>query len=154
MTDAATNQVPPAPDNATPPEEQGQRYLQLLAEWQDTQRVLSGVKDREMELRLQLFAGAFPNPTEGTNTYTLPDGRKLKGGYTINRKLVITSVAPTIALLKASGVANADQLVKYTPELAKREWNALSPESKLVFSRAIVASPGAPSLEVVPAPGM
>ncbi len=54
--------------------------------------------------------------------------------------------------MRKRGVANADALVKMKPELAKKEWNTLSDELKLVFSPAIVSSPGMPGLEIIAAP--
>lgn len=141
------------PDTA-PPEEGGSRYLQMLAEWQDVCAELAAAKEREIELRRLLFAGAFPNPKEGTNTYKLPDGRAIKGGYTITRKLDEAVIQPAVEALRDHGVANWDRIVKWKPELAKAEWNTLSDAAKLLFSVALIATPGTPSLEIVaPAKG-
>lgn len=123
-------------------------YLQMLAEWEDAVEALARWKEIEMDLRLKLFAGAFPNPKEGTNSHTLPDGRVLKGQYRMNRNIDEAALPATLQALREAGVANADALVRYKPELAKREWNDLSEESKLIFSAAVITTPGTPQFEV------
>lgn len=127
-------------------------YLTLLAEWQEDARLAKAYADREKEKRQRLFAGAFPNAKEGVNKHTLPDGRTIKGDLKINRKIDEAALPATLAALREQGVANADALVRYRPELAKSEWNSLSEEMKLLFSPAVIATPGLPSLEIVPAP--
>lgn len=124
-------------------------YMAMLSDHEDLCQLLSVTKDKELDLRLKLFNGAFPNPKEGTNTWKLPDGRELKGKYVINRYVNQEVLQPTLQALREHGVANTDQLVKFKPELAKREWNALSDEAKLIFSPAITATPGTPQFEVV-----
>ena len=51
-------------------------YMQMLAEHEDICLRLAALKEQELDLRLKLFSGAFPNPKEGTNTWKLPDGRE------------------------------------------------------------------------------
>lgn len=127
----------------------GDPYMDMLAEHTVAKEILTKVKDIEMDLRKKLFAGAFPNPKEGTNTWKLPDGRALKGKYEIRRTIDEAALPVSLQALRDHGVANTDVLVRYKPELAKREWNTLSDEAKLIFSPAIVATPGSPQFEVV-----
>ncbi len=142
-------QRPPVDREAQPiATDPGERYMQILAEWQDDKRKLAFYKEREKENRLTLFAGTFPNPKEGTQSFKLADGRTVKAQYKINRKVDEAALPATLARMRELGVANADALVTYKPSLAKREWNTLSPENKLVFSDAIIATPGTPTLEV------
>lgn len=124
-------------------------YLRMLDAWEQVDLLRVLVQDTEVDMRLKLFSGAFANPKEGTNTHRLPDGRELKGQYKINRYIDEAALPATLATLRERGVANTDALVKYKPELAKREWNALSAENKLAFSPAVIAKPGMPSFEVV-----
>jgi len=142
-------QRPPV-DRAAEAEETdpGKRYMQLLAEWRDDRRKLAYYKEQEGTKRRVLFAGAFPNPVEGTNKLTLANGLKLKGQYKIGRKLDEAALPATLARMRELGVANTDALVNYKPSLAKREWNTLSDEMKLEFSPAVIATPGMPGLEV------
>lgn len=132
--------------------EQQDPYLQMLDEWEDAAARLTVLKAKEMDLRLKLIAGAFPNPKEGTNKHKLPDGRELVGQVKVTRKIDEASLPVILAAMREKGVANTDRLVKYKPELAKSEWNTLSDEMKLIFSPAVIAVPGAPSFEVKPAP--
>lgn len=124
-------------------------YLRMLDVWEQISLLLAQVKDSELDMRLRLFAGAFANPKEGTNTHTLPDGRQIKGVLKVNRYIDEAALASTLAVMRERGVANTDRLVRFKPELAKSEWNSLSEEMKLVFSPAITSTEGTPSLDVV-----
>lgn len=124
-------------------------YLRMLDAWEQVAQLQSQIKEAELSMRLRLFQGAFANPKEGTNTHMLPDGRAIKGQYKVNRYIDEAALPATLAALRERGVANTDALVRYKPELAKREWNSLSEEAKLMFSPAVVSTPGTPSLEVV-----
>lgn len=137
-----TVQPPAAPDP----------YLAMLDRWADVSARKKALEEEENDLRRMLFAGAFPNAKEGVNKHKLPDGRTIKGDMKINRKLDEAALPATLAAMRDAGVANADALVRYKPELAKREWNALSDENKLLFSKAVIAVPGMPTLEIIPAP--
>lgn len=127
----------------------GDPYMDMLYEQEAAKEALDKIKELELDLRLKLFAGAFPNPKEGTNTWKLPDGREIKGQHKINRTIDEAALPVTLQALREHGVGNADQLVRYKPELAKREWNALSDEAKLLFSPAVISTPGTPQFEVV-----
>lgn len=124
-------------------------YLRMLDAWEQIALLQAQIKEAELGMRLRLFQGAFANPKEGTNTHMLPDGRAIKGQFKVNRYIDEAALPVTLAALREHGVANTDALVRYKPELAKSEWNTLSDEAKLMFSPAIVATPGTPSLEVV-----
>lgn len=126
----------------------GEAYMAMLAEWKDDATKLAYYKEQESEKRVMLFAGAFPNPKEGTQRFKLADGRTIVGKYTINRKIDEAALPATLAAMREQGVANTDALVSYKPSLAKREWNTLGEEHKLIFSACVIATPGKPSLEV------
>lgn len=139
----------PLPFDAGEPEtDPGKAYMQLLAQWNDDRSKLAFYKAREGENRRILFAGAFPNPVEGTQRFKLADGRTIKGQYKIGRKIDEAALPATLARMRELGVANTDSLVTYKPSLAKREWNTLSDEMKLEFSPAVIATPGMPGLEI------
>lgn len=127
----------------------GDPYMDMLAEWEVASKALDEIKAIELDLRLKLFAGAFANPKEGTNTHHLPDGRDIKGQYKINRRIDEAALPAVLETLREHGVANTDALVRFKPELNKREWDSLSDESKLLFSPAVIATPGTPSFDVV-----
>lgn len=123
-------------------------YMRMLGAWEEVDLLRSLVVEAEKDMRLKLFQGAFPNPKEGTNVHKLPDGRELVGKHTINRKIDEAALPAILAVMRERGVANTDKLVRYKPELAKREWGSLSDENKLVFSPAIIATPGSPQFEI------
>jgi hypothetical protein len=152
---AELKQRPPvdraAEDVATDP---GARFMQILAEWQDAKRKLAYYKDVEGTHRRTLFAGTFPEPREGTQSFKLANGFTIKGQYKIGRKLDEAALPATLATLREAGVANTDALVAYKPSLVKREWNTLSPENKLLFSPAVIATPGMPGLDLEPPKGL
>lgn len=127
----------------------GDAYMDQLKEWEVAKQILDRAKELELDLRLRCFTGAFPNPKEGTNTHKLPDGRELKGQHKVNRNIDEAALPAVLEELRKLGCANTDVLVRYKPELAKREWNDLSDEHKLVFSAAVIATPGTPQFDVV-----
>lgn len=127
----------------------GDAYMDMLKEWEVCKEILDRVKELELDNRLKLFAGAFPNPKEGTNTHKLPDGREIKGQHVVSRSIDEAALPAVLDQLRALGVANTDALVRWKPELAKREWNDLSGENKLVFSPAVIARPGTPQFDVI-----
>lgn len=127
-------------------------YLAMLDEWEDVAERLAALKAKEEDLRRKLFAGAWPNPKEGTNNFTLPDGRKLVGKHNVNRKIDEAALPAVLQRLRDAGDPNPDRLVRYKPELAKREWNDLNDENRLIFSEAVIATPGMPGFEVKAAP--
>lgn len=126
----------------------GKRYMQILTEWLDNRTKLAYYKAQEMEQRKILFAGAFPNPKEGTQRFKLADGRTIVGQYKIGRKIDEAALPITLQHMRELGIANTDVLVTYKPSLAKREWNTLGEDAKLTFSAAVIATPGSPSLEI------
>ena len=135
----------PAEDVATDPHA---RYMQILAKWEDDKIKLAYYKEQEAIGRTTLFETTFPNPVEGTQKFKLSDGRTVKGQYKINRKIDEAALPVTLAHMRELGVANTDALVTYKPSLAKREWNTLSPDLKIEFSAAIIATPGMPGFEI------
>lgn len=131
----------------------GEAYMAMLLEWEDDKRKLSYYKEQEGTKRRMLFAGAFPNPVENTNKLKLSNGGTVKGQYKIGRKIDEAALPVTLQAMREAGVANTDALIKYTPSLAKREWNTLSDENKLLFSPAIIATPGMPGFDYEPPKG-
>jgi hypothetical protein len=123
-------------------------YLRMLEAWDQMCLLKALVEESEKDMRLKLFQGAFPNPKEGTNVHKLPDGRELVGKHTVNRKIDEAALPAVLVAMREAGVANSDKLVRYKPELAKREWNSLSDENKLRFSPAVISTPGSPQFEI------
>jgi len=123
-------------------------YLAKLSEWQGVANHLATLKAREMELRKELFAFAFPNPLEGTNKVDLPEGWLLKGVYKLDRSVDEAAFNAIKDQLRAINV-NPDPLVRLKPELAVRDYKALSDQARGIMDQALIIKPGAPSLELV-----
>ncbi len=123
-----------------------QSYYDTLARWQELTGTIKQLQGDERALREGLFEGAFPNPTEGTNTMELPDGRKLKGVYKINR------------IVDEEGLKN----LKLTPtqlrahfrtkhSLLIAAYKALDDHARQILDSVIVSKPGLPTLDIVEA---
>lgn len=128
--------------------EQEHPFMAKLREWQEVSEKLDDLKAREKDLRVELFSGAFMSPTEGTNKHKLPDGRVFVGKYTVNRYVEAATIDDTLNRLREMGVGNTDELIRYKPELAIREFRSLSDEAKLVLSESVTARPGTPQIEI------
>ncbi len=124
-------------------------YLAKVAEWAGLGPQLWALKAREMELRKELFAFAFPNPLEGTNKADLPENWLLKGTYKLDRSVDEAAFNAIKDQLRAINI-NPDPLVRFKPELAVRDYKALSEQARGIFDQCLLIKSGAPSLELVP----
>jgi hypothetical protein len=124
-------------------------YLKNLAEWQVITRLATELKAREMELRKDLFAGAFPSPKEGTNKHTLPDGRIVKGVYKISRTVDQASVVSVQRKLREDLGTKADDLFPTKFGLDKKVLDSLTDEQKAIAADAYTEKPSAPALEII-----
>lgn len=124
--------------------------------------------------RAEIFAHFFPSPTEGTNNHTLPDGYVLKGKYPIERKvdegslaglklakvgecldmlrelnMPVDGVDPNMLLVEFMRLP-LDGLLKYTPELAVKQYRTLTAEQAKVMDMCMLIKPGSIALEIAP----
>jgi hypothetical protein len=135
------------------PEPKEHNLTQLLSfeaavdQWQAIKRQLSALADQELELRLSIFAAAFPTPKEGANSRLLADGAKLKAEYPFNRKVDDIIWRPIRARLIADGI-DADEIVRYKPDLAIGAYKKLAPDIRRKVDKAVTAKPGRPSLVI------
>ncbi len=115
---------------------------QLLA-WMET------AKAREMEIRKALADHYFKSPDEGVNTVKdLACGATIKGTYKFNHKVDI-AVLTSIRAMLPPGVE--DRCINYDPKLRLKEFKELkitNEKAALMLSRAIISTPGTPSLEI------
>jgi len=120
-----------------------------LREWHELKAQAAAATKREQEMRRELFAEAFPDPTEGSkhNKLEIGDGFILQGDYKINRTL---DKAALSELAKAEETAAiVDATVNYEPKLDTRAFKALLPDAKAAISEMVVEKPGTPSLTIV-----
>lgn len=119
-----------------------------LNEWYNLQQELGKLKSKEQLLRTKIFAGKFPNPVEGTNTFDLADGWKLKGKHTINRTVDEAAFKAMAEEFAKQGIAT-DRIVRYKPELVLSEYRSLTAEQQAQFDNALIVKPGMPGLEIM-----
>jgi hypothetical protein len=113
-----------------------------MERWEELTEALARLQAEERALREAIFAGTFPNPKEGMNTYTLPDGRKVKGQYRINRKVEQTKAASL-----PTKIRNKFFRTKY--ELNKTAFNDGDEEELSVVYEVLTETPGLPGLDIV-----
>lgn len=129
--------------------------------------------EQERAMRAELFAHYFPEPKEGTNNATLPDGYVLKGTYPIERKVdpaIVTTLrglrlrdlepgmlaqlnmggAPADMLVLEALRMNVDALLNWEPKLETKEYRKLTAEQAMVFDRCLTSKPGSISMTVAP----
>lgn len=120
-----------------------------LAEWYRLQAELKRVKTSEMLLRVKIFKGFFPEPREGTNNFTLPDGHVLKGGHVINREVDPGSYQALQPQFQQANIL-FNELVKWEPKLKVAPYRTLTEEQRNLFDQCLIIKPGSPSLEIAP----
>lgn len=119
-------------------------YLEQIDRWHNLTVAISNLQAQEKALRESLFAGTFTAPTEGVNSFPLPDGRVLKGTYKLNRTVDQTGAAALPKKLR-------DAAFKSKLELVLKNYRDLPEEDRKVVDGVITTKPGLPALELVPA---
>lgn len=120
-----------------------------LARWFELTTKMDEIKAEEIALRKELFAGAFPDPTEGSakNKLPLDDGFILQGDYKINRSV---DAAVVSALAKGDNTAPlVGKLIDYKPSLVLKEWKALTDDDLKLVADMVIEKPGTPTLKIV-----
>jgi len=127
-------------------------FLALLKEWDELKKQMfdfAPVVAREMQVRKDIFALAFPTPKEGTNTTDLPNDWKIKGIYKLDRKIDEAALPAVLEELRKLGI-NPDPLIKWKPDLVTGDYKALSPANKAIFDQALTTKPASPTVELIP----
>lgn len=107
-----------------------------LIEWQQISEQLAALRNKELELRKEIFAESFQSPREGVNKFPLANDFGLVATYKLTRR--IKDEQP----LKDMG------LLKYKPELDLKKYRDLSDEQRRVVDASLVISPATPTLEI------
>jgi hypothetical protein len=119
----------------------------LLQEWLRMAHELSKIKSQEFLLRSRVFKHFFPHPDEGTNTFELGAGYKLKAAYPFTREVDEGSLKSKDNEFKAAGI-DPSLLVKYKPALVTAIYRTLTLEQQRLFDTILTIKPGAPSLKI------
>lgn len=123
-----------------------QSYYETLARWQTLKETISKLQGEERALREGLFDGAFENPKEGTNTMEMPDGRKLKGVYKINR-IVDEEALEGLHLTPTQ----MKSMFRAKHSLRITAYKELDTKGRKVIDAVLVSKPGLPTLSVIEA---
>lgn len=118
-----------------------------LEQWYSCQQELKLLKAKEALLRSRIVKHYFPNPKEGTNKQTLPDGYILHMTHVINRD-VDQSVLDAMKDQFLERKIPVAHLIVYKPSLSKSIYNTLTEDEKLFFDNALISKPGSASLEI------
>lgn len=125
-------------------------FLDKLAHWAKVAADLTALKAQEVALRRELFGEAFTAPEEGTNTYPLPAGWKLKGTQVIDRKVDVPAYTALLPKFREAKLP-VDDLIKWKPEVSITEYRKLAGDSLHLFDQALIIKPSeTPGLEIVP----
>ena len=122
-------------------------FYENLQRWQELQTAIERLQAEEKVLREGLFNGTFPNPVEGTNTYVLPDGRKIKGTYKIYRNVDEKALASSEIPKKLK-----DEVFRVKHDLSVTAYRNLDEELKKLVDTVLTIKPGMPGLDVIAAP--
>jgi hypothetical protein len=128
--------------------------LEHLKEWYALKQQLDELKGKEVVLRQFIAAGLFPDPKEGTNTHPLNDGTGAvaKLTHVINRAVQIERFEELEKSLQTDNnlpKLNLDNLVRWKPEVAVKEYRTLTDEERNLFDQVLVIKPGMPGLEIM-----
>jgi len=129
-----------------------------LAEWHVALEAAVAAKpvvEKEQALRKEVAELFFPNPKEGTNTFDLAAGWKLKLTHKIDRKMDEVTLETVKEQVLKLGV-NPDLLIAVKPSLDTKAYKALAltyPEAVKVFDLCLTIKPASPTMELVPPKG-
>lgn len=116
-------------------------YFETVARWAELQHLIPRLQAEERALREGLFIGTFPNPAEGVNSVTFPDGRVLKGTHVINRSVKGDPTSLPKALREA--------VINFKPELRVGAYKKLEEAERKKVDSIIEAKPGLCKLELI-----
>lgn len=121
---------------------------QMIMAWKDLKEQLAIVKEQEMSMRKQLVEADFSPEYDGTQTLELGGGYELKATNKKNYKLSDKESVEK-ALSNYEDEKLADRLIKWKPELVKKEYKNLSDEDRKIIDIVITTTFGAPTLKLV-----
>lgn len=122
----------------------------LLNEWYPLRDQLEIVKTREMELRKQIFALAFPEPEFGTNKRKISHGMALIATHKANYKIDRPALETTLQNAGDNERALIDSVISYRPEVKDGAFRKLETDDANVIAQFVTQSPGSPTLEIKP----
>lgn len=134
-------------------------YYNLLTEWQEAKAAKDAATKHEAYLRSLIVQGTFGDLlkpgaelVEGTRAHKLPDQRKVKAKFPVNRRIDSDVLEGGLAAAMAEkfNIDVYERLVRRKPELSVSEYKKhLSPEARALFDQCVTTTPGTPTIEIV-----
>jgi hypothetical protein len=119
-----------------------------LNKWYEMQEQVRDLKEKEAELRKEIFQSAFPNAKEGTNKLELAEGWVLNATLPINRKVDLAAFQAMKEQLLEHHI-KVDQIVEFKPELSVKQYRCLTEEEVHLVDQFLIISEGSPQMKVV-----
>lgn len=124
----------------------------LAATWYRAKKESDKAQAAEKALRAELVALAFPNGLDegAKNKANLPEGWQLSVTGVVNRSIDEAALGAAIELVEEkTGVKlDANDLVRYKPELKVSAYKELGEDVRKLFDNALVIKDGSPQVEV------
>jgi hypothetical protein len=117
----------------------------LIDEWYTAKQNAEQWALKEVELRKQIFAEAFPDPDVGANKVKLPHGMALVGTYRLNYRIDQAALEESKFLIPPE---TFEAVVHYRPEIRDGKFRALTDDERLLFTPFLTISAGTPGLEI------
>lgn len=121
---------------------------ELIAEWNRADQQQKFWKDKEKTLRDKVVS-EFYTKDKGTQNVALRDDWTLKIERSEDYKLE-NSNGETEDVLEEFDDATAKLLVKWKPEINKKNFDALSEENKAKFNAVLTIKPSSPQVKLIP----
>lgn len=125
-----------------------------LNEWHEAEKQLNHWKQRENELRKEIFEASFPTPIRGKKNKTRIDhGMALIGDYRQNYKVDRALLTATMSDVENNGnvLPLIHEVISFDPRVSESKFEALSDDDKKLLGDLLTVTPGTPGLEIKPA---
>lgn len=128
--------------------------MDVLQEWYEAQQQLQALKEKEARLR-KLVAESFDVEKDfaGTKKRPLGNGWTLEASWSLTYKVLPDVVEELMPELLDKGI-DPRAVVRWKPELDKRNYNALTPEQQQVMNLCMEVKQGMPTMKVVAPKGV
>lgn len=133
---------------ALPPTLTTEQSAKLAELWAIRQRVALEAQplvDAEMALRKELTDSLMPQPVEGTHTFELGNGYKLKLQASFSRSIDDTQFASVFGRLPAG---TDKKVLRWIPGLNKKGYDDLPAAERAIFDECVSLKLGAPQLSI------
>lgn len=120
-----------------------------LTQWHEAEQQLNFWKQRENELRKEIFEAMFPDPKKGMNKTKIDHGMALIGDYRLNYK--VDKAVLDVLLQDKEVEPIVRQVITFDPRCSGSKFEDLSDNEKKALGSLITVTPGTPGLEIKPA---